>query len=125
MLANRYINKNGTNHGTRNSRSGSGSRSRASSVVIQRNPYKTSNITIVGTLNIRSMFETGQIHNTINEMTRLNISIFTISEMGWPKSGKCQINKHTVYYSGEEDDNKHRNGIGIILYEDINEQLVL
>jgi|UniRef100_A0A2S2QFY1 exonuclease III len=69
------------------------------------------------------MLEAGKIHNTINEMIRLNIYILTISEMRWPKSGKYQINEHTVYYSGEEDDNRHRNGVGIILNKDVNQSV--
>jgi len=93
MLRNNYINNNFTNYGPWNSRFGSGSRSRASSVFIQRNLYKTSNITIVSTWNVRSMFEAGKIHNKINEMIRLNISILTISEIRWPKSGKYKINE--------------------------------
>lgn len=40
--------------------------------------------------------------------------------MKWPKTGKCQINEHSVYYSGEDDDNRHSNGVGIILNKDIN-----
>lgn len=69
------------------------------------------------------MFEAGKMHNTINEMTRLNISILSISEMRWFKSGKCQINKHTVYCSGEEHDNRHRNRVGIILNEYMNKSV--
>lgn len=123
MLANNHIIKNFTNHEPRNSRFGSGSRSRASSVVIQRNPYKTSNITIVGIWNIRSIFEAEKIHNTINEMIRLNIYILTISEMRRPKSDKYQINEHTVYYNGEENDNRHINGVGIIFNKDVNKSV--
>jgi len=69
------------------------------------------------------MFEAGKIHNTINEMIRLNISILTISEMRWPKSGKYQINEHTVYYSGEEDDNRHINGVRLTLNKDVNKSV--
>jgi len=42
MLANNYTDKKVTNHGCRNPRFGSRSRSRASSVVNQRNPYNNS-----------------------------------------------------------------------------------
>lgn len=72
----------------------------------------------IGTWNVRSMFQPGKIHNTIQEMKRLNISILGISEMRWPQSGKCTIDGYTIFYAGE-DGPHHRNGVGVIVSEDV------
>lgn len=51
------------------------------------------------------MFETGKIHNEVNEMKRLNTEIFEISEIQWPNSGQVhyqrevqvQVEGHPVF----------------------------
>lgn len=68
----------------------------------------------IGTWNVQSMYESGKIHNTIQEMKRLNISLLGISEMRWPGSGRIKIEDHVVYYSGE-DSTRHSNGVAFIL----------
>lgn len=68
----------------------------------------------IGTWNLRSLYEAGKTHNTIQEMKRLDIPILGVSEMRWPNSGKCNIEEHTVYYSGE-DSNYHINGVAFIV----------
>ncbi|KAI5718027.1 hypothetical protein M8J77_015079 [Diaphorina citri] len=76
------------------------------------NPKKNS--MKIGTWNVRSMYEEGKIENTIQEMKRLKLSILGISEMRWSGTGKCEINDHVIYYSGN-DDPRHQNGVAIIL----------
>lgn len=55
---------------------------------------------------------------TIREMERLHIVILGISEIHWPGSVKCTINKHKVYYSGE-DGKYHRNEVAFIIYKEL------
>jgi len=48
---------------------------------------------------IASMYQAEKIHNSINEMDRMNISIIGISEMRWPDSGNINIENHKILYS--------------------------
>lgn len=72
----------------------------------------------VSTWNVQSMYEGGKTHNIIREMTRLNVQIMGISETWWPNTGQLTIQNHEVYYSGNNDP-KHRNGVGIIVTQEI------
>lgn len=72
----------------------------------------------IGTWNLRSLYEAGKTHNAILEMKRLDIQILGVSEMRWPNSGKCNIEDHTVYYSGE-DSNLHANGVAFIVSKQV------
>lgn len=130
-----------TDHGARKPRSGRGGLSqidsRASQVVSQRNPceskrpYMSEKKNIdrlpanmkIGTWNVRSLFEAGKTHNAIQEMKRLKISILGISEMRWPNYGKCSIDGHHIYYSGEDSSN-HWNGVGFIIDHKIEKALI-
>lgn len=76
----------------------------------------------VGTWNVRSLFEAGKTANVIMEMTRLGVGLLGISEMRWPNSGSCLVEKHMVYYSGE-DSNHHRNGVGFVVSNDLSKSI--
>lgn len=64
------------------------------------------------------MYYPGKIHNVLKEMKKLQISILGISEMRWPNSGKVVIDDHTVVYAGEGSP-QHRNGVAIIMLQEI------
>lgn len=68
----------------------------------------------IATWNVTSMFESGKLHNTIEEMSRMQIDILGISEMRWPGVGKQRTNGATVYYSGNNEPH-HRNGVAVIV----------
>lgn len=68
----------------------------------------------IGSCNVRTMYQTGKIHNAIKEMNRMNISILGISEMRWPDSSNINIDNHKVLYSGTIT-GTHEHGVGIIL----------
>lgn len=96
-------------------------------VVIQRNPCKfrtpkkvKGKTFKICTWNVRTLFEAGKAHNAIREMQRLSIDIMGISEMRWPGTGQCQVEEHTIYYSGNNE-NKHENGVGIIVSKEMNQ----
>ncbi|XP_023211886.1 craniofacial development protein 2-like, partial [Centruroides sculpturatus] len=55
----------------------------------------------LATWNVRSMFESGKLDNTVKEMERLKIDILGISEVRWP--GNNSIN--------------HNHGVGVICNE--------
>ncbi|XP_030746013.1 craniofacial development protein 2-like [Sitophilus oryzae] len=53
-------------------------------------------------------------------MNRLKVNIFGISEVRWPGSGKCITDGGTFYYSGSDDQQKHPNGVGILVDKETN-----
>ncbi|XP_055380706.1 uncharacterized protein LOC129611541 [Condylostylus longicornis] len=57
----------------------------------------------IGTWNVRSIYESGKLANTIQEMKRLHIDILGVCETWWPDSGKCKTNGATMYYSGNQN----------------------
>jgi len=60
------------------------------------------------------MYKAGKINNTVTEMAGLEIDVMGISEMRRPGNGKCVVDNHKVYHSGNEN-NKHIYGISIIV----------
>ena len=71
----------------------------------------------VGTWNIRSLYESGKLANTIQEMNRLQIDILGVSETFWPASGSFRSEGAGIYYSGNNT-TAHRRGVAIILVFD-------
>ena len=49
--------------------------SKATQVVIKRNPYKEKDITKIGTWNVRTMLQHGKAENVVREMSRGSIKI--------------------------------------------------
>lgn len=90
--------------------------------IILKNDRQRSNETAikmkVATWNVRSMYETGKIHNAIKEMKRMQIDILGVSEMRWPGTGECNIDGYQVYYAGN-DEAHHYNGVAFILAKNI------
>lgn len=66
------------------------------------------------TWNVKTMFQEGKIHNTIQKMTRLGIDIMGVSEMRWSRTGLCSVGNYNVYYSGNQEDH-HIHGVGDIV----------
>jgi len=51
------------------------------------------------------MFEAGRAQQIVNEMSRYKISVLSISETSWTKSGRLRLaSGQTILYSGYEDD---------------------
>ena len=66
----------------------------------------------IGTWNVRSMNQ-GKLEVVKQEMARVNIDIFGISELKWTGMGEFNSNDHYIYYGGQES--LRRNGIAIIV----------
>jgi exonuclease III len=74
----------------------------------------------IATWNVRSLFAAGKLHNAVQEMKRLKIDIMGVCETRWPGSGKVSVDKHTMYYVGaKEEDRHHRNGVAFIVGESL------
>ena len=66
----------------------------------------------IGTWNVRSMNQ-GKFDVVKQEMARVNINIFGISELKWTEMGEFNSNDHYIYYCGQES--LRRNGVAIIV----------
>ena len=61
---------------------------------------------------MRTLNRAGSKENIIQELERLGIAILGLSEVRWTGSGKEQIGKDIMIYSGGE---KHERGVTIIV----------
>ena len=66
----------------------------------------------IGTWNVRSMNQ-GKLEVVEHEMTRVNIDILGISELGWTGMGEFNSDNHYIYYCGQES--FRRNEVAIIV----------
>ena len=64
----------------------------------------------IGTWNVRSMNQ-GKLEVVEHEMTRVNIDILGISELGWTGMGEFNSDDYYIYYCGQES--FRRNGVAI------------
>ena len=66
----------------------------------------------IGTWNVRSMNQ-GKLDMVKQEMARLTIDIFGISELKWKGMGEFHSDDHYIYYSGQESIST--NGVALIV----------
>ena len=66
----------------------------------------------IGTWNVRSMNQ-GKLEVVKQEMARVNVKIFGISELNWTRMCEFNSDDHYIYYCGQES--LRRNGVGIIV----------
>ena len=66
----------------------------------------------LGTWNVKSMNQ-GKLEVVKQEMARVNIDIFRISELKWTGMGEFNSYDHDIYYCGEES--LRRNGVALIV----------
>jgi len=66
----------------------------------------------IGTWNVRSMNQ-GKLNVVKQEMVRVNIDIWWISELKWMETGKFNSDDHYIYYRGQES--LRRNGVALIV----------
>ena len=67
-----------------------------------------------GTWNIRSMNQ-GKLEVVKQEMARVNLNIFGISELNWTGMDEFNSDDHYIYYCGQEI--LRRNGVALIVKE--------
>ena len=78
-------------------------------------------ILFIATWNVRTLYQPGKLDNAIKEMTNMKIDILGIAETRWTDSGKIIKDNHTIVYSGGQE---HRNGVGILMRNNIAKSLI-
>lgn len=77
----------------------------------------------IGTWNVKTMAQAGNINNATKEMRRMKVNIMGISEMRWPGVGSVDVDEHRVYYAGTQD-GKFLNGVGIVVTKEIAQSVI-
>jgi hypothetical protein len=71
----------------------------------------------IGTWNVRTLYESGKAAQVTREMDKYRLDVLGLSEVRWTTSGRVTLaSGHTLLYSGPPDeDDEHRNGVGLLL----------
>ena len=70
---------------------------------------------LVGAWNVRTLYQSGKLAQTINEMDKYQLDIMAVCESRWTGEGQKNLNSgHTIMYSGRND-GQHLNGVALIL----------
>lgn len=77
----------------------------------------------IATWNVRSLYGSCKLDNTISEMKRLHISILGISETWWPESGRIVDDETIFYYSGNST-KEHRRGVGVLINKKLKNSII-
>ena len=68
----------------------------------------------IATWNVRTLAQTGKVHELINALKDYTWNIVGLCEVRWLNHGEHRTDDgHTLYYSGES--NKHANGVGFLV----------
>ena len=70
---------------------------------------------LIGTWNVRTLYQTGRLAQTVKEMDRYGLDILGVCEARWSDRGRKDFDSgHTILYSGRDDD-LHLNGVALLL----------
>ena len=75
----------------------------------------------IGTRNVRTLYQPGKLNNLIQELNHMKLDIMGITETRWTDTGKIVKDDYTMIYSGGED---HKNGVGIILRNEVAKSMI-
>ena len=84
--------------------------------------FSAKSITKIATWNVRTLFQTGKLAQTIKEFYSYNLSLLGISEMRWTGSGKMSKSKLTILYSVHAKE--HVRGVGFLLDKETSDSLI-
>jgi hypothetical protein len=81
---------------------------------------------LIGTWNVRTMYETGKAAQVAREMEIYDLDILGLSETRWVSHGRLVLNTgQTLIYSGLPNENDdHRDGVGIMLSRKATKSLI-
>ena len=81
--------------------------------------------TLLGTWNVRTMFQTGKPETIAGEMIRYNIQILGLCETRWLNFGEEKIQNIKLIYSGHtQNDASHTYGVGLMMSEQAQKSLI-
>ena len=81
--------------------------------------------TLLGTWNVRTMFQTGKPETIAGEMIRYNIQILGLCETRWLNFGEKKIQNIKLIYSGHtHNDASHTYGVGLMMSEQSQKSLI-
>ena len=80
---------------------------------------------LVGTWNIRTMFQAGKAATIAKEMARYNLSVLGLAETRWTQSGEVKLaSGQSIIYSGHEEEGAiHTEGVAIMMTKDTRKAL--
>ena len=79
---------------------------------------------LIGAWNVRTLYQTGKLAQTISEVQKYDIDMLAVSEARWNHQGlKHLASGHDILYSGRSDDH-HSNGVALILAPQIRGSLL-
>ena len=75
----------------------------------------------ISTWNVRTLYQPGKLDNLIQELNHMKLDIMRIAETRWTDTGKIVKDDYTMIYSDGED---HKNGVGIILRNEVAKSMI-
>ena len=81
--------------------------------------------TKIGTWNIRTLYESGKTAQVCKEMHRYNLRILGLCETRWNGIGQTRLaSGDTIIYSGQEEDQPHMHGVGLLMTPEAKKSLL-
>lgn len=65
-----------------------------------------------------------KLQNLTQDMNRMRVNIFEISEVRWPGNVKYITDGGVLYYPGTVDQQKHSNGVGVLVDKETNKSVI-
>ena len=82
-------------------------------------------ITIIGTWNVRTMYQAGKTAQVAKEMSRYRLKLLGLCETRWLGAGQTTLaSGEEILYSGKEEDAHHEEGVGIMMAKDTRKALL-
>ena len=79
----------------------------------------------IGCWNVRTLYQTGKLAQLAKEMRRYKLSIIGVCESRWNTFGKVTTSSGETYlYSGNEKEDAHTHGVGLLLSKDAAKSLI-
>ena len=80
--------------------------------------------TMIGTWNIRTLYETGKSTQVCQEMHRYNLKLLGLCETRWTGAGTRLASGDTIIYSGEEEGQPHTHGVALLMTPEATQALL-
>jgi len=90
------------------------------------NLQNTKSASILGTWNVRTMYQSGKASQIAKEMHKYKIEVMGLSETRWISTGKTILaTGEVVFYSGnQEEDSPHTEGVAFMMTKEASKALI-